>query len=87
MHEAGLMKSLMRTVHDVATQEQARRVTAVEVWLGALSHMSPDHFREHFEEAAKGSVAEGARLITHTSHDIAHPNAQLVVVRSIETED
>jgi len=81
------MKSLMRKVAEVAASHEARRVTAVEVWLGALSHMSPDHFREHFEEAAKGSIAEGARLVAHVSDDVDHPNAQTIVLEGIETEE
>ena len=47
MHEASLMVALMRNIDAVAAQEGADRVTAVRVRLGALSHMTPDHFRVH----------------------------------------
>ena len=36
------------------------------VWLGALSQMSAEHFREHFDAEVRGTVAEGAAL-THRS--------------------
>lgn len=87
MHEASLMNSLMAKIMDVADKEGAKRITAVEVWLGALSHMTPGHFREHFDVAAKGSIAEGAKLITKVSEDIDDPNAETILLKSIETEE
>ena len=32
------------------------------VRLGALSHFTPEHFREHFEDASRGTIAEGAEV-------------------------
>lgn len=87
MHEAGLMRDLMRKITDLAAAENASRVTGVTVWLGALSHMSPGHFQEHFEQAAAGTLAEGAQIRCVTSADIADPNADGILLRSIETED
>ena len=48
MHEASLMKNLMRRLDEIASAENAKRITGVSVWLGALSHMSASHFAEHF---------------------------------------
>jgi hydrogenase nickel incorporation protein HypA/HybF len=84
MHEASLMKDLLRRIDEIATAELADRVVCVSVWLGALSHMSADHFTEHFEHAAEGSRAEGARLDITVSDDIDHPNAQDLLLKSIE---
>jgi hydrogenase nickel incorporation protein HypA/HybF len=86
MHEAGLMRDLMRKITGLAAAENASRVTGVTVWLGALSHMSPAHFREHFDQAAAGTLAEGATLHCETSGDITDPNADGILLRSIETE-
>ena len=86
MHEASLMKGLMRRLGDLAAAEDARRVTGVSVWLGALSHMSVSHFTEHFEEAAAGSIAEGARLDIEVSEDMDDPNAEDILIRSVEVE-
>ena len=86
MHEASLMAGLMRRIDEVSRAEKARRVVAVSVWLGALSHMSPEHLAEHFRQVAKGTVAEGARLRTTASDDPAHPNAQDVLLESVEVE-
>lgn len=87
MHEASLMNDLMHRIASIADQESASRVTGIEVWLGALSHMSAEHFREHFDECARGSLAEGACLSIECSEDIHHPDAQTILLRSIEVED
>jgi len=86
MHEASLMRDLMRRVETAAREAEAARVVSVDVWLGALSHFSPAHFREHFEQAAAGTVAEGARVSVVVDEDVHHPDAQGVVLRSVELE-
>jgi hydrogenase nickel incorporation protein HypA/HybF len=86
MHERALILNLLRQVDEIAAKEGARKVTRVSVWLGALSHMSPGHFREHFDVDARGSIAEGAELDCATSDDIADPNATAVLLKSVEVE-
>lgn len=86
MHEAALMRGLMRRLHRIAEDEQARRITAVRVRLGALSHFSPAHFEEHFARAARGSVAEGAALHVTVSGDAAAPDAQDVTLEEVDIE-
>ncbi len=86
MHEASLINALMRRVTDVAAEQGGTRVVGLDVWLGALSHFSPEHFREHFEEASRGTLAEGADLRMTLSDDIAHRDAQSVVLESVEVE-
>jgi len=86
MHEASLINDLMRRVADVAAAQGAARVVAVDVWLGALSQFSPEHFREHFEDASRGTPAEGADLHVTLSDDTAHRDAQSVLLQSVEVE-
>ncbi len=86
MHEASLMKGLMRQVEALAAAEGGRRVRHVTIWLGALSHFSPEHFTAHFVAAAAGTRAQGARLEITLSDDPSHPAAQDVVLESIEIE-
>lgn len=86
MHEASLMRHLMRKIDALAERENARRVTAVRVWLGALSHMSPEHFGEHFRQASADSVAEGAEISAESSDDPYHPDAQHVRLLGIDVE-
>ena len=86
MHEASLVGDLMRKIEALAKAERANRVTIVRVWLGALSHMSATHFREHFEQASRDTIADGASLEIEESNDLDEPNAQDLLLRSIEVE-
>jgi hydrogenase nickel incorporation protein HypA/HybF len=86
MHEHALVANLIRQVDKIAAAEGARRVTRISVWLGALSHMSPEHFRVHFDQDAAGSIAEGAALDCAVSDDIADPNAMDVLIKDVEVE-
>lgn len=86
MHEASLMRALMRQIEHAAATQRAQRVSAVTVWLGALSHFTPDHFREHFDDAAAGGIAAGAALRLTLSDDLDHPDAQHVRLDAIECE-
>jgi len=86
MHETSVLNSLMTRLHEVAVAHGSRRVVALRVRLGALSHFSAEHFRHHFELASKGSVAEGADLDVELMTDETDPDAQGVFVESIECE-
>ena len=86
MHEASLMTNLMNRIKEIAGVEDARRVTGVAVWLGALSHMSEAHFIEHFERAAAGTIAEKAKLEITVSDDTSHANAQDLILERVEVE-
>jgi len=86
MHEAGLVNDLIRKIETLARADGATKVTGVEVWLGALSHMSAGHFEEHFVQAAAGTIAAGAALSVQASADIDDPHAQEILLRSIDVE-
>jgi len=86
MHEASLMNGLMSKIQSIAETEQAKQVTIVRVWLGALSHMSAEHFQEHFDHSSKDTIAEGAELEIDLSTDLTDHNAQELLLRSIEIE-
>jgi len=86
MHERALMRDVVARIEAVAREEGASRVTLVRVRLGALSHFTPEHFREHFEDAARGTVADGATVVAGLGADIADPLAADVVLESVEVE-
>jgi hydrogenase nickel incorporation protein HypA/HybF len=86
MHERALMTDLMREIEAVAAAEGARRVTRVSVRLGALSHFTPEHFREHFVDASHGTLAAGAAVEAVLVDDLGDPRAAGVVLESIEVE-
>ena len=86
MHERKLMDDLMREIESQARAAEAERVTRVRVRLGALSHFTEEHFREHFLDAARGGPAEGAEVEAELRDDPTEPEAQGVVLESIEVE-
>lgn len=86
MHETALVRNLVHRVETLCAEEQAEKVVQVAVWLGALCHMSPEHFTDHFRQEAAGTCADQARLQIESSEDINHPNAQDVLLQSLELE-
>lgn len=86
MHERALMTDLMREIEEVARADGAMRVTRVSVRLGALSHFTQEHFREHFVDASRGTVAEGAAVDAVLEDDLDDPRATGVVLESVEVE-
>lgn len=86
MHERALMRDVMSRIEEIARDEGATRITRVDVRLGALSHFTADHFREHFEDASRGTVAEGALVVATLVDDTRDAHASDVVVESVEVE-
>ena len=50
MHERALTRDLLRKIEEVARAGGATRVTRVSVRLGALAHLTPEHFEAQFFE-------------------------------------
>lgn len=84
MHEASLMKDLMKKILKVAEENGATRVTGIKVKLGALSHMSPEHFQEHFDQISPGTIAAGAQIEAVQLSDMEDPHAQDILLESVE---
>jgi len=74
----------MQKILMLAAKDQARQVTRVSVFLGALSHMSAEHFKEHFSISAKGTIAENAVLDAFESDDIDDKHANSILLKSID---
>lgn len=86
MHEMTLLRDLLRKIERIAAQEKASHVVGVKVRIGALAHISGEHFREHFEQATDGHVAEDAELEVVEMSDESDPLAQEIVLESIQVE-
>ena len=87
MHEQSIMTNLMGKIANLAKDNGAASVKGVSVTLGALSHFTPEHFQEHFDIAAKGSVCEDAKLTITMDQDLSAPYAQDVLLEAIEVDD
>jgi len=87
MHETSLIKDLIHKITNIAHEQHASKVLSVTVKLGALSHISPDHFRDHFVLASHGTISEGARLNIEFMTDVTDPQSQEVLIENIEVID
>ena len=87
MHERALMTDLMREIEAVAAADGATRVTRVSVRLGALSHFTPEHFLEHWADASRGTLAEGAAVDAAMDDSLDGEAAQGVVLETVEVRD
>ena len=84
MHERALMDDLVAKVLEVAEAERATRVVRIRVRLGVLSHFTPEHFREHWVDASRGTVAEGAEVEASVDTELEGSAAQGVMLESVE---
>jgi len=84
MHEISLIRDLLAKVDSVVRAHGGSRAVSVDVWLGALSHLSPDRFSDHFTTWSTGTTAEGAWLDLELSEDPDDPNAQSILLRHVE---
>jgi hydrogenase nickel incorporation protein HypA/HybF len=87
MHELSLIKDLMRKIEFVARSRNARKVVSVKVQLGALAHISADHFRNHFVDAARGTAAESARLDIEVLSNENDLHAMDILLSSVTLEE
>ena len=85
MHERALLADLVREIESVAGREHANAVSCVRVRIGPMSHMTPDHFVEHFVDATRGTIAEGARCEVEQI-DPKDPLAQSIVLESVDLD-
>jgi hydrogenase nickel incorporation protein HypA/HybF len=83
MHEASLVRDLVRRADAVVAAEGAPRATAVTVRRGALCHVSADHLRGHFAGAAVGTRVEGAELRVESDDDATVPGASDLLLVSV----
>jgi len=84
MHEASLVSGLIAQLEPIAHEQGS--IASVRVRLGALAHISPEHFRWHFDQAVRGTALEGTRVDVETLDDVHDPRAQDVVLESVEVE-
>jgi hydrogenase nickel incorporation protein HypA/HybF len=88
MHESSLIPDLLRKVEAVARDAGGARVVAVTVSIGPFSGISAGHLREHFVDAARGTIADGARLhVEEMPPELGHAQAQHVLLASVEVEE
>jgi hydrogenase maturation protease len=87
MHETALVRDIVRRIDDLARAMGARRIRGAKVWIGALSHLSAEHFRDHFAIEARDTLAAGVVLEIEVSEDRDHPHAPHVRLESVDLDE
>jgi hydrogenase nickel incorporation protein HypA/HybF len=87
VHEFSLLKDLLNKIKTIANDNNSKKIIGVKVKLGALAHISPEHFREHFEHAIAGTFIKGAKLEVESLTDISDPRAQEIILDSVEVAE
>jgi len=86
MHEEAMLRDVIRKAEEVAQQEGGGRVTRVRLWVGARSHLGGPELEERWADAVRGTPLDGARVEIENSRDRADPNAEHVILRSLDVE-
>ncbi len=63
MHEFATAQNIVRIVSRAALMNQAKSISEIRLELGEFTFINPEQLKFVFEIAAKGSPAEGAKLI------------------------
>lgn len=84
MHETGLVRRLVQAAQGIAAAEGGGRIIAVGVKVGALTGLSSDHLREHWEHEAASCGLAGASLHVTSSGDPADRDADGVILEWVE---
>lgn len=86
MHEEAMLRDVIRKAEEVARHEGARRVTRVRLWVGARSHLGGPELRDRWADAVSGTALAGAELMVENSDNRNDPNAESVMLRSLDVE-
>ena len=86
MHEQAMLKDVVRKAEEVARREGAARVTRVRLWVGARSHLGGPELRDRWADAVTGTALSGAEVEIETSSDRGDPNAEHVILRSLDVD-
>ncbi len=84
MHEYSLIAGLLTQIRLLMETYPDHPLDTVHVRIGALAQISTEHFREHFCHAVEGTDLEHVRLDVTMDNDPGNPNAQDIILESIE---
>lgn len=62
MHELAITEAVLDAAVPAAKRNGAERILEIRLKIGELSGIFPEYIREYFDMAARGTIAEGARI-------------------------
>lgn len=75
MHESSIARQILTAAVEQAREAGAGHVRAVRGWIAETESLSADSVAFHFEACARGTPAEGARLVLTVSRIAARCRA------------
>jgi len=91
VHDSSLVKGLVTAACRAVCDAGALRAAGVHVRVGSLSGISPGHLREHWYDAAAGTLLEGSSLLIEEGPDgpaaLDDPDALGVLLVGLDVED
>ena len=67
MHELSICQSMLKQVQQLAAENHASAVTAINLTIGPLSGIEPRLLSQAFPVASKNTIAADARLVIETA--------------------
>ena len=64
MHELAITEGIMEAALPEAVKHGAKRILEIRLRIGELSGVIPDCIEEYFNIISKGTIAEGAKIVT-----------------------
>ncbi|HIE22341.1 MAG TPA: hypothetical protein EYP73_07075 [Acidimicrobiia bacterium] len=87
MHERGVVEDLIRHAESLC-DDQSAPVSRIDITVGALSGLDPDHIRHYAELLiSDSSPLAGAELVIDVSDDISDPAASSLRIDSMTFQD
>jgi len=75
MHELSVCQSMLRQVQELAFENHARTITAINLQIGPLSGVEPQLMNQAFPIASRDSIAANATLVIETMPIRVHCDA------------
>jgi Zn finger protein HypA/HybF involved in hydrogenase expression len=86
MHKLSLTADLIRKRDSIAHEQHPAKIIDVTIKLGALTHVSVPHLREHFVQACRGTPLESTRLAMEIGTDLSDLHAQDILFHRVHGE-
>ncbi|MCA9416208.1 MAG: hydrogenase maturation nickel metallochaperone HypA [Candidatus Omnitrophica bacterium] len=87
MHEFRQAGILIKKIEELLSDKPGSHLESIQVKISPLNDLTPGHLRQHFEKAAHGTVAEGAKLQVHISDDYEFPHGQDIYLESVTLKE
>jgi Zn finger protein HypA/HybF involved in hydrogenase expression len=86
MHKLSLIADLIRKLDSIAHEQHPAKIIDVTIKLGAHTHVSVPHLREHFVQACRGTSLESTRLVIEIGTDPSDLHAQDILLDRVQVE-